>query len=294
MAPLSFSDSCRSSQNILELSWDKPPIGAFIVLEARPPLVLVVQESLEEASKLSQCVIICIFNGLSPRLVDFHKWISTVWDPISSDKKTIYPLARGFLIAQFISVEERNTIMDVGPWFLGNSRLFMEPWYPSFDPSSTVITSALAWVRLPNLLLHLQNSALLKAIGNSLGTFLNICPTTKDYLKTTFARICVKMDFNKGLPTKIHLVNEGYRWVQKLGFEKVLFHCRVCFEICHFAKSYPKAHNHRGHQKATWWDGAKFEHYIIFKSDSTTKNAETQEDQQNKATSPPKIEEEEA
>ena len=117
--------------------------------------------------------------------------------------------------------------------------------------------------------------------------------------KNTFSRICVKMDFNKWILAEIHLVSEGYKWVQRLDFENAIFHYKVCFEISHFSKSCPKAYKlHRRRHKGTWWDGANFEHYTIFKSNSTTKdaknNAKTQEDQQNKATSPLSIEEEEA
>lgn len=60
------------------------------------------------------------------------------------------------------------------------------------------------------------------AIGSS--------PETKDYLKTTFARICVEMDSSKGFPAEIHLTSKDYVSVQKIDYENILFRCRSCYE----------------------------------------------------------------
>lgn len=35
----------------------------------------------------------------------------------------------------------------------------------------------------------------------------------KDYVKSTFARICMKMDFRKGFLVEIHFTNIDYMWV---------------------------------------------------------------------------------
>lgn len=96
----------------------------------------------------------------------------------------------------------------------------MKPWNPSFDPTSEQISSASVWVRLPNLPLHFWNSTLLQAIGHALGTFYFSSEDTQAYLQTTYARICVEMDFSKGFPTEIQLTSKSYVWIQKIDYEK--------------------------------------------------------------------------
>jgi len=199
----------------------------------------VVQASLDEALKFFKSAIICRFNGFWPRLTTLHSWILEVWKPLILDAINIYPYARGFFIVDFENLESRQCILDPGPWFWEKSVLFMRPWNPSFDPSTTIITSAPVWVRLPNLPLHLWNFFSLKTIGNAIGKFYCRCPETEEYARTTYARIYVEMDFIAEFPTEIHLTSKDYVWNQKLDYECVLFRCRSCFETGHLAKNFP-------------------------------------------------------
>ena len=229
MAPVSFAATVLGPAG-------KSPRSAIdskkvLVVQERPaPSIPVVDRSLEEAAQFEETALICRFNGLWPRLTDLHQWVSEVWEPIVSNKISIYPSARGFFTVDFVTAEDRTTIQASGPWFWGKSGLFMKPWNPSFDPTSEQISSAPVWVRLPNLPLHLWNSTSLEAIGNALGTFYFSSEDTQAYFKTTYARICVEMDFSIGFPAEIHLTSKSYVWIQKLDYESVLFRCRSCFE----------------------------------------------------------------
>jgi len=214
---------------------------AHIISEALAPTIQVAQASLNEALIFFESALICRFNGFWPRFTALHSWISKVWKPVISNAINIYPCVRGFFIVDFENFESRQCILDSGLWFWENSGLFMKPWNPSFDPSTTVITSTPVWVRLPNLPLHLWNFSLLKTIGNAIGKFYCRCSETKEHSRTTYSHICVEMDFNTGLPAEINLTSKDYVWNQKLDYESVLFRCRSYFETGHLAKNCPKA-----------------------------------------------------
>jgi hypothetical protein len=98
-----------------------------------------------------------------------------------------------------------------------------ETWTPSFDPVIDSLSTTLVWVILPNLPLHLWGLPSLRAIGNALGKFHYRSEETKNYSTTTYARICVEMDFNKGFPAEIILTGESSSWSQKLDYENVSF-----------------------------------------------------------------------
>eukprot|EP00253_Pinus_taeda_P017607 PITA_17607 len=158
----------------------------------------------------------------------------------------------------------------------------MKPWNPSFNPSTTIITLAPVWVRFPNLPLHLWNFSLLKAIGNAIGKFYYRCPKTEEYARTTYARICVEMDFSAGFPAEINLTSKDYVWNQKLDYESVVFRCRSYFETGHLAKNCPKASQEnsarKNHHRSTWWEGAQKEHYTVIKEEYSLKNSESKVD----------------
>jgi hypothetical protein len=77
------------------------------------------------------------------------------------------------------------------------------------------------------------------------------------------------MDFSKGFRAEIILTGESSSWSQKLDYENVSFHCRVCFETRHKATHCLKRPRQakKLQRKSTWWDGAKEEHQMINKDE---------------------------
>ena len=163
----------------------------------------------------------------------------------------------------FDNQEDRSTIVEVKPWFWGSSGLYMQHWNPTFNPSTTSISTVLVWVRLPNLPLHLWNDPSLRAIENVIGQFHSICLNTTKFFRTTYARICVQMDLSEGLPVELKIVNQDYSWTQALDYKNISFRCRSCYNTGHLAKACPKASQPYRHRKATWWTGARPEHYNV-------------------------------
>ena len=85
----------------------------------------------------------------------------------------------------------------------------------------------------------------MQSIGNSLEKF-HIKSQETETAFTTYARICVEMDFSKGFPAEIILDGKGYSWTQKLDYEQIHFICRACYETGHLAlncKKFPKNSN---------------------------------------------------
>ena len=161
---------------------------------------------------LSNRALIFRFNGFWPKLVDLHSWLDAHWKPLLQQTFSIYPCARGFFVIDFYNQEDRSTIVEVGPWFWGNSGLFMQQWNPNFNPTTTSITTVPVWVKLPNFPLHLWNEPSLRAIGDAIGQFQSICPNTTKFFKTTYARICVQIDLNEGFPVDLKIIHQDHSW----------------------------------------------------------------------------------
>lgn len=137
----------------------------------------------------------------------------------------------------------------------------MQPWTPAFDPSTDSISSAPAYVRLSSLPLHFWGDVSLESIGNGLGKFLCRCPESKQ-AHSTFARICVEMNFNKGFPAEIILQGKDYSRNQKLDYENLCFRCRNSFETKHIARNCEKQPGKKRStrsQRPTWWTGPSSE-----------------------------------
>jgi len=77
-------------------------------------------------SDLQKNVVICRFNGFWPRTDALYQWIHTVW----TKNCQIYLYLKGFFIVCFHTEEEKETVLNQGPWFWGNAALFITPWFP--------------------------------------------------------------------------------------------------------------------------------------------------------------------
>jgi len=223
-------------------------------LDEIPSLEVKNPEVKELFSTLQTHALICRFNGYWPRSYDLHKWIYTNW----TIDCQILLCSKGFFIVQFEKQEDCQKVITQGPWFWGRAGLFITPWFPEFDANSMVVTKMPVWVRLPNLPLPFWHHLVLEDIGNLLGTFIKRDPDRNDQGLFTYARICVEIDLSKGLPDRIHLQYEKFKWLQVLDYENTAFRCRFCHDTghlqdtCPIAKRYPKKKKGMNTRGKTW------------------------------------------
>jgi hypothetical protein len=258
--PTSYSEAVKSQTSVRSF-----PSVSCSVKEAPTISLLMGQEAEDEEVYFRENALICRFNGLWPRLVDLNGWISAHWKPLIKEDLFIHPCSKGFFIAEFDLAADRDLILASCPWFWGNSGLCMMVWTPCFNPLTVVLSSAPVWVRLPNLPLHFWGETSLRDIGSALGKFHFASKETRIHSTTSYARICVEMDFSKGFPAEIILGCKNYSWTQKLDYERISLRCRACFETGHIAAQCTKGNRKAGKQqrKSTWWEGSNEDHQLI-------------------------------
>lgn len=84
--------------------------------------------------------VVCRFNGYWPKSGDLHHWmhhwIHTTWTPNCE----IHLCPKGFFIVRFNTEQENEHIVNKGPWFWGNARLYITPWFPDFNANIIVVS----------------------------------------------------------------------------------------------------------------------------------------------------------
>lgn len=218
--------------------------------------------ALDREGFLFDHALICRFTKTWPKLCDLHGWVSNKWKAFVEDEISIFPCAKGFFILEFESKEDKELVLENGPWFYEGDFLCMKPWFPEFDPHTKIFTTTFLWVRLPHLPIQFWELDCLRAIGNSLGRYHCSSEETINYQNSTCACICIEMDFANGLPSEI-LLKVGNRCRrQPIDYEKIAFRCRKCFSTKHISSQCQKDHV-VGNFKPSWWIGAESQHYII-------------------------------
>nr|POE68209.1 hypothetical protein CFP56_29017 [Quercus suber] len=71
-----------------------------------------------------------------------------------------------------------DSVLEKGPWFIGDFFLSLRPWEPFFKPSTANVSLIAVWVRLNELPIELYETKVLKQIGKGTGTRVRkIVPT---------------------------------------------------------------------------------------------------------------------
>ena len=86
--------------------------------------------------------------------------------------------------------------------------MYLNKWDLSFDPEKDIPTTVPVWVKLPHLPLLGLNDEDLRAIGNTLGKYID--KSEPKPLMFSCGRIFVEVEFEKGLPKAINLSIEGW------------------------------------------------------------------------------------
>jgi len=280
--PSSYKDAARpkgpktttfSPSTTVPMSQPRP----YIVekLDEIPSLEVKNPEVKELFSTLQTHALICRFNGFWPRSYDLHNWVYTNW---TIDCQLLL-CSKGFFIVQFEKLEECQKVITQGPWFWGRAGLFITPWFPEFDANSMVVTKMPVWVRLPNLPLPFWHHLVLEDIGNLLGTFIKRDPERNEQGLFTYARICVEIDLSKGLPDRIHLQYEKFKWLQILDYENTAFRCRYCYDTGHLQDTCPLAKRHPKKKKGMNTRGKTWqpEYAPQYSEDSEVEESEPEE-----------------
>ena len=121
---------------------------------------------------------------------------------------------------------------------MGPRGMYLNKWDLSFNPEKDIPKVVPVWVKLPHLPLHCWNDEDFRAIGNTLGKYIDKSKPKAPMFSC--ARICVKVDIEKGLPESINLSIDGWSHLQTVDYEQIPFKCKYCHEYGHFAKSCPK------------------------------------------------------
>ena len=178
-----------------------------------------------------------------------HAWIKNHWEP--KREINLHLGSKGFFMVVFTSLKDKDRVFEGVPYFYASAGLYMRPWVMNFVPEWENFTSVLVWIRLYSLPLDYWLSESLKAISNKLRHFIKISYTTLRGKYTSFAWICVEMDFSGALPDAIILEVYDEEWVQTTYYEHVPFRCLKFHEHEHLYRDCPlnKLERHKSHHK---------------------------------------------
>jgi hypothetical protein len=86
---------------------------------------------------------ICKFMGLWPTERTLHNWIKYHWK--KNGEVELHLGSKGFFIVVFMNLEDRDRVLEGGPYFHSLARLYMRPWKENFSPEKETFKEVSVW-----------------------------------------------------------------------------------------------------------------------------------------------------
>nr|XP_016467507.1 PREDICTED: uncharacterized protein LOC107790116 [Nicotiana tabacum] len=155
--------------------------------------------------------------------------IQELWKSIK--QFPLIDLRSDYFIVKFTKEENMNNVLRNGPWFVNGHFLSVIKWQPNFVAGKAQQTNTIVWKRLPQLPTEYYDGALLKCIGNSIGTLLKIDACTSSTLRGQYARLCTQVPLEEPVTTCIQIDSH----LQQIIYEGEVFLCKYYGRMGHTA-----------------------------------------------------------
>ncbi|XP_057457271.1 uncharacterized protein LOC130748133 [Lotus japonicus] len=109
----------------------------------------------------------------------------------------------GFYLVKFDLEEDKQKVMEGGPWMIFDHYLAVSTWSRDFVSPAAKVTKTLAWVRIPGLNVVYYDESFLLSIANVIGTPVKVDTNTLKAERGRFARICVEIDLTEPVVGKL-------------------------------------------------------------------------------------------
>ena len=170
-------------------------------------------------------------------------------------KYQYYVHSSGWLVFKFECANDRDTVLNGGPYFVFGRPLLLKMMPPYFEFGDEEISILPAWIQLPGLPLECWNVSALSKIASKVGK-----PVTTDRLTSTkerlsFARILVEVDAAKDMARSVQIrLPNGRMREQPVIFEFEPKFCANCKIFGHSTRNCGQSNptrNNAGQQHAS-------------------------------------------
>ncbi|KAI5682027.1 hypothetical protein M9H77_03255 [Catharanthus roseus] len=140
----------------------------------------------------------------------------------------------GWLVFRFEIFEDRDQILQGGPYLIYGRPLILKEMPPLFEFGPCTLSVIPIWVTLPGLPLDMWNAKLLGKICSEVGDPICTDAMTSRKERISYARVLVNVDLAKDLTTEVKLnLPNGKKRMQYITYENLPKFCSVCKLVGH-------------------------------------------------------------
>lgn len=166
------------------------------------PFVLIPDENIEAAKEEFKDFIFARFHGEFPSMGRIIGVINAVWAK-AGPRIFVHNIGEGCYLLRVTNPKTKEWLLSRTCWNIAGYPMFVAPWSPNFTPEEAPITTAIVPVELRNVPYLLFNRQSLSRLATAIGKPDSLAPETEKKENFEVAKLYVRVDLTKELPTKI-------------------------------------------------------------------------------------------
>lgn len=166
------------------------------------------------------------FNAMKAKLASTWKLIGGF---------DIMDVGNGFFMVTFEQDDDRNKVINEGPWMIYDHYLTVRTWSAEFNSSKATIDRTMVWIRIPSLNLVLYDESLIWTFASVIGKPVKVDLHTLRMAKGRFVRVCVEVDLTQPVVGRVGVQGCWYN----VEYEGLHIICAQCGCYGHLLKDCP-------------------------------------------------------
>ena len=152
-------------------------------------------EIFEEGELLWRNALVVQMVGRIPNLGYFQKMVNSFWG--EDGEVDVRPVGHNLFIILFSNSENRDKVLENGPWHIQNKPLIVRRWEPRLTSLEFNMAKLPVWIQLGNIPLELFTQKGISYIASAIGNPLYMDRYTASQQRLAFAKVCVELGASK-------------------------------------------------------------------------------------------------
>ncbi|XP_019242197.1 PREDICTED: uncharacterized protein LOC109222281 [Nicotiana attenuata] len=200
-------------------------------LQGEQIVVTIEEEDIKKNQNYWATAIIGFVLGENPYFKSMENYVDNVWDFVDTPKILYHD--KGYYIFRFDSIDDRNKVMQSGPYFFHNKPFILKNWSLDFVFNPECLNVIPIWVRFPNLPVGFWSTEALSKMASGIGKPMYTDLYTAEMDRISYARVLVEADISHPLPNDILLRTPVGVIHQSIEYEWQPKFCMDCIKVGH-------------------------------------------------------------
>uniref|UniRef100_A0A1J3HYR0 DUF4283 domain-containing protein n=1 Tax=Noccaea caerulescens TaxID=107243 RepID=A0A1J3HYR0_NOCCA len=197
------------------------------------PFVLIPDDNIEEAKEEFKEFIFARFHGDAPKMGRVIGVVNAIWAR-AGPRIFVHRICEGTYLLRVINERTRAILLSRNMWNIAGFPMFVAPWSPDFNPVELPITSAVVLVEFRDVPYLLFNKQSLRRIATTIGKPVSLAPETERKENFEVAKINIRVDLTKTLPSEIVTgFTSGREVLVKVSYPWLPLKCEDCAKYGH-------------------------------------------------------------